>query len=73
MSDSDLLRNYVNGLFTCSLFVDLSKAINHNILIEKHQNYGPNGTGLQLFTSYLTNHKQYTIVNGVKSNCRNIA
>jgi len=43
-------------------------------LIKKlHQNYGVNGTELQLFTSYLTNRKQYTVVNGAKSNCRNIA
>jgi len=64
-------------LITCSLFIDLSKAfdtVNHNILIKKlHQNYGLNGTALQLFTSYSTNRKQCTVVNGEKSNCRNIA
>ena len=47
---SDLLHNYDNGLFTCSLFIDLSKAFdtaNHNILIKKiNQNYGLNGTAL---------------------------
>jgi len=73
---SDLLHNYDNGLFTCSLFIDLSKAFdtaNHNIFIKKlHQNYGLNGTALQLFTSYLTNRKQYIVVNGAKSNCRSI-
>jgi len=73
---SDLLHNYDYGLFTCSLFIDLSKAfdtVNHNILIKKlHQNSGLNATALQLFTSYLTNRKQYTVVNGAKSNCRNI-
>ena len=74
---SDLLHNYDNGLFTCSLFIDLSKAfdtVNHNILIKNlHQNYGLNGTALQLFTSYLTNRKQYSVVNGAKLNCKNIA
>ena len=48
---SDLLHNHENGLFTCSLFIDFSKAfdtVNHNILIKKlHQNYGVNGTALQ--------------------------
>jgi len=74
---ADLLRNYNNGLLTCSLFIDLAKAfdtVNHNILIKKlHQYYGLNGTALQQFTSCLTNCKQDTVVNGAKSNCRNIA
>jgi len=53
---SDLLHTYDNGLFTCSLFIDLPKAfdtVNHNILIKKlHQNYVLNGTAHQLFTSH---------------------
>jgi len=74
---SDLLHNNDNGLFTYFLFIDLSKAfvtVNYIILIKKlHQNYGLNGTVLHLFTSDLTNHKQYTAVNCAKSNCRNRA
>ena len=58
---SDLLHNSGNGLFTCSLFIDLSKAfvtVNHNILVKKlHQNFGLKATALQLSTSYLTNRK----------------
>ena len=45
-----------------AIFVDLSKAfdtVNHQILINKLENYGICGKGLLWFKSYLSNRKQY--------------
>ena len=58
----------------CS-FLDLSKAfdtVNHQILIKKLEHYGICGLPLQLLISYLTDRYQYTIVNNVKSNLKQV-
>ena len=55
---------------TCSIFVDLRKAfdtVDHGILISKLEKYGVRGSPLKLITSFVTNRKQYTLVNGFKS------
>ena len=60
-----------NGLYSCSVFLDLSKAfdtINHNILFDKfYHNFGIRGIPLQLFRSYLSNRKQFVKLKNVKS------
>ena len=48
----------------------LSKAfdtIDHGILLKKLDHHGIRGVPLELFKSYLSNRKQYTMVNGSKS------
>ena len=45
--------------------------MNHQILIKKLQ-YGIHGLPLQLLISYLTDRYQYTIVNNVKSNFKQV-
>ena len=50
--------------------MDLSKAfdtIDHQILLKKLFHYGIRGLPLKLFESYLSNRKQFVMVNGVKS------
>jgi len=68
---SNLLSNADNGLYSCSIFLDLSKAfdtVNHNILFDKfYHNFGIRGIPLQLFHSYLSNRKQFVKLENVKS------
>ena len=55
---------------TCGIFIDLSKTfdtVNHNILIQKLEYYGIRGSALDLFKSYLSNHKQYVQIDKCKS------
>ena len=52
-----------------ALYLDLSKAfdtVNHKNLLRKLDHYVIRGLPLKLMESYLTNRKQYTVVNGVK-------
>ena len=60
---------------TCGIFIDLSKAfdtVNHDILLDKLDNYGIRGKALSLFRSYLSGRKQYTVIENVKSKTSNI-
>ena len=64
------LKSLDENLYTCALYVDLSKAfdtVDHRILIKKMEHYGVRGIPLELFKSYLSNRTQYTCVNGSKS------
>ena len=67
-----LIKNINNGLYTCCIFLDLSKAfdtVNHTILLWKLYHYfGIRGTALHLIESYLSNRYQYTNVQGYYSN-----
>ena len=58
------------SMFGCGVFIDLQKAFdtgNHSILINKLEHYGIRGNGLDWFSSYLSNYKQYVSVNGATS------
>ena len=63
-------KNMVAGIY-----LDLSKAfdtVDHNILLHKLHHYGIRGQPLKWFQSYLENRQQYAIVNGAKSELREI-
>ena len=65
------LKNFDEKLYTCALYIDLSKAfdtVDHSILIKKLHHYGIRGIALDLIKDYLTNRKQFTRVNGENSN-----
>ena len=64
------MNNFEKKNHTVSIFLDLSKGfdcVNHKILLKKLQHYGIRGPALDFFRSYLSNRKQYTLVNGVSS------
>ena len=70
----DFFDNLDKGYTTCGLFLDLAKAfdtVDHNIL-SKLAKYGIRGLSHQLLKSYLTNRKQYPVVDGKQSTVRNI-
>ena len=68
-----LLQNIDKDLYTCCIFLDLSKAfdtVNHTILLEKlYRSFGIRGVAHELFRSYLTDRLQCTVVsNSVSCN-----
>ena len=73
---NDLLHNIDQGLYSCSLFLDLSKAfdsVDHAILIKKLEcMYGFRGIALELMKSYFNNKYQYTKISKSKSTLRKI-
>ena len=73
---NDLLHNIDQGLYSCSLFLDWSKAfdsVDHAILIKKLEcMYKFRGIALELMKSYFNNRYQYTKISKSKSTLRKI-
>ena len=68
----EILNNIDQGLYTCCIFLDLSKAfdtVDHNVLRQKLEKnyYGIRRSALDLIGSYLQNRYQYTKVGSSKS------
>ena len=56
-------------------FIDLAKAfdtVNHNILLNKLENYGIRGLPLKLMESYLNNRKQRVKIKNHVSTCHSL-
>ena len=65
-----------NQIFGCGVFIDLKKAfdtVNHVILLLKLEHCGIRDVTYSLFKSYLSDRKQYTSLNGVDSDIKNIS
>ena len=59
---NDIAKSFEKCECILGIFVDLPKAfdaVNHDILLTKHHNYGIKGNYFKLLESYLVNRKQY--------------
>ena len=72
----NLIKNIDNNLYTCCIFLDLSKAfdtVDHKILLSKlHSNFGIRGKPLDLIESYLNDRYQYVNVLNSISECEKV-
>ena len=71
----NIKKNIDNNEYTIGIFIDLTKAfdtVDHKILLEKLTYYGIRGNAHSLISSYLSNRKQYTVINDVKSDLKPI-
>ena len=68
---TDLIKRFLDEKrYVIGIFIDFRKAfdtVDHDILLEKLEYYGIRGHANRFFMSYLTNRRQYTLVNGIKS------
>ena len=72
---SETIKSIDDKKIACSVFLDLAKAfdtIDHEILFKKMELYGIRGITLQLFNSYLSNQKMFTLVNGISSKMNDV-
>ena len=72
----NIKKSIDNNEYTIGIFLDLCKAfdtVDHTILLKKLQFYGIRGVALSLLSSYLSNRKQYTVINNVISECRTVS
>ena len=69
---TELIKHFLDEKqYVIGIFIDFRKAfdmVNHDILLDKLECYGIRGHANKFFRSYLTNRRQYTLVNGIKSN-----
>ena len=71
----NIQQDLENGYYVGGIYLDLSKAfdtVDHSILLDKLYNYGIRGHALSWFHSYLYNRKQFTVVNGAKSDVKTV-
>ena len=72
---SDYFMTFNKKLYTVALYLDLSKAfdsVNRDILLHKLNCFGFRGLTNDFIKSYLSNRKQFTDINGVKSSIGDI-
>ena len=71
---NEIISNIDDKKITCAIFLDLAKfdTVDHFILINKLRQYRIRGSPLELLKSYLSNCKQFTVVNNVRSSFCNV-
>ena len=73
---TDLIKRFLDEKqYVIGISIDFRKAfdtVNHDILLDKLERYGIRGHANKCCRSYLTKRRQYTLVNGVKSNFGNV-
>ena len=73
---TDKIRKQIDdGNIVLSFFVDFTKAfdtVDHKILLDKLDHYGFRGHAQTFLKSYLTNRSQFTFINGVESDIKQI-
>ena len=70
LTTDKIQRAIENKLYSCGIFLDLSKAfdtVNHSILLAKLEHYGIHGLPNEWFRSQLTNRQQFISVNNLDS------
>ena len=70
-----IIENLEKKSTTCAIFLDLAKVfdtVNHQILLSKLYAYGIRGIPFKLMQSYLSNRKQCTVINKVKSSSHGV-
>ena len=71
LSITDKIQGAIEeGSYSCGIFLDLSKAfdtVNHDILIQKLDNYGIRGQAKTWFISYLKDRRQFVSIGSTKS------
>ena len=66
----NIYKNINSGKITIAVYIDLRKAfdtVNHDILLQKLELLGVDGTNLSWVKNYLQNRTQYTLVNNLCS------
>ena len=71
----DCINAIENGEFVVGVYLDFSKAfdtVGHGIRLTKLCHYGSRGKVLQLFTSYMSERKQFVSYNGTSSSMKTL-
>ena len=61
-----------DGKFACVIFIDLEKAIDTDILLEKLNHYGIRGITNDWFRSYVSDRTHFVSINGFNSDYKTV-